>query len=66
MKANQLTACAAAATAVILPGISQAAIDLTGATAAITDGETAVATIGLAVLVMVIGMRVWKRLRGVA
>lgn len=45
---------------------SHAAIDLTAATAAITDGDTAIATLGLLVLSTVIGIRVWKRLRGVA
>lgn len=52
--------------ALVLASSAHAAIDLTGATTAITDGEAAVATLGLAVLVMVIGIRVWKRLRGVA
>lgn len=41
-------------------------MDLTGALTAITDGTAAVATIGLAVLVFTIGMRMWKRIRGVA
>lgn len=40
--------------------------DVSAATAAITDGGTAVATIGVAALVMVVGIKVWKRLRGAA
>lgn len=45
---------------------SMAAIDLTGATAAFTDGETAIAAIGVLALGMAVGIKVWKRLRGVA
>ncbi len=43
-----------------------AAIDTTAALAAFTDGETAVAAIAAAALIMVIGIKVWKRLRGAA
>jgi len=45
---------------------AHAAMDLTGATDAITDGSTAVATLGLAILIFYIGLRMWKRIRGAA
>ena len=43
-----------------------AVMDITGADTAITDGSTAVATLGLAVLIFYIGLRMWKRIRGAA
>ena len=45
---------------------AHAAMDITGADVAITDGSTAVATLGLAVLIFYIGLRMWKRIRGAA
>lgn len=41
-------------------------MDVTAAIAAITDGGTAAAAIGVAGLIMVIGIKVWKRIRGAA
>lgn len=41
-------------------------MDVTTALAAFTDGGTAAASIGLAALVLVIGIKVWKRLRSAA
>lgn len=41
-------------------------MDLSDVTDAITAGSTAIATIGAAVLVMVVGLKVWKRLRSAA
>lgn len=41
-------------------------MDVTAAVTAITDGGTAAALIGGAALVMVIGIKVWKRIRGAA
>lgn len=40
--------------------------DVSTAVQAFTEGGAAVATIGLAALVMTIGIRVWRRLRGAA
>ena len=40
-----------------------AAIDVTGATAAVTDVATAGATLGLAVLVMLIGLKAYHWIR---
>lgn len=39
--------------------------DMSAVVAALGDGGTAIATVGAAVLVFFIGMKVWKRLRGV-
>ncbi len=39
-------------------------MDMTAVLAAFTEGNTAVATIGAAALIMVVGIKVWKRLRG--
>jgi Inovirus Coat protein B len=55
--------------AVLASGAAVAAgptYDVTTATAAITAGGTAIATLGVAALVLVIGLKVWKRLRGAA
>jgi hypothetical protein len=41
-------------------------MDVTAAVAAISDGGTAVAAIGAASLILVVGIKVWKRLRGAA
>lgn len=40
--------------------------DVTDATDAITAGGTAIAALGVAALVMIVGLKVWKRLRGAA
>lgn len=45
-------------------GLSQAAVDVTAVTAAIGDAGTAAATVGAAVLVMVVGIKVYKWIRG--
>lgn len=39
-------------------------MDITAVTAAFTDGGVAVAAIGSLALVMTVGIKVWKRLRG--
>lgn len=41
-------------------------MDVSAAVAAITDGGAAAALIGGAGLIMVIGIKVWKRIRGAA
>lgn len=41
-------------------------MDVSSALTAFTEGGTAAATIGLAALVMVIGIKVFKRIRGAA
>lgn len=43
---------------------SQAAIDVAPITTAIGDAGTAAATVGAAVLVMVVGIKVYKWIRG--
>lgn len=48
----------------IAAGLSQAAIDVTSVTSAIGDAGTAAATVGAAVLVMVVGIKVYKWIRG--
>jgi hypothetical protein len=45
-------------------GLSQAAVDVTSVTTAIADAGTAAATVGAAVLVMVVGIKVYKWIRG--
>lgn len=45
-------------------GASQAAIDVTAVTGAIGDAGTAAATVGAAVLVMIVGIKVYKWIRG--
>lgn len=40
--------------------------DVTDALAAITAGNTAAASIGVAALALVIGIKVWVRIRGAA
>jgi len=54
----------AAASGVLVAGASQAAVDVTGVTSAIGDAGTAAATVGAAVLVMVVGIKVYKWIRG--
>jgi hypothetical protein len=39
---------------------------VTDAVTAIEAGEAAIATIALAALILVVGLKVWKRLRGAA
>lgn len=41
-------------------------MDVTTAVTAFTDGNVAVATIGLASLVLAIGIKVWQRIKGAA
>jgi len=41
-------------------------MDTTAVVAAITDGGTAVASIGAASLILVVGIKVWQRIRGAA
>lgn len=41
-------------------------MEIEGAITAITAGGTAVAAIGVASLVVVVGMKMWKKLRGAA
>lgn len=41
-------------------------MDVTSAMTAFTDGGAAVATIGLAALVLVVGIKVWQRIRSAA
>lgn len=47
-------------------GSSHAALDVTAATTAITEAGAAVAVIGAAVFLVVIGMKVWKWMKGAA
>ena len=47
-----------------IAGASQAAVDVTSVTTAIADAGTAAATVGAAVLVMVVGIKVYKWIRG--
>lgn len=48
----------------VLAGLSQAAVDTTGITSAISDAGAAAATVGAAVLVMIVGIKVYKWVRG--
>jgi len=48
----------------LVAGLSQAAVDVTSVTSAISDAGTAAATVGAAVLVMVVGIKVYKWIRG--
>lgn len=48
----------------LVAGLSQAAVDVTSVTTAISDAGTAAATVGAAVLVMVVGIKVYKWIRG--
>lgn len=50
--------------AALVAGLSQAAVDVTSVTTAIADAGTAAATVGAAVLVMVVGIKVYKWIRG--
>lgn len=50
--------------ATLAAGLSQAAVDVTSVTTAIGDAGTAAATVGAAVLVMVVGIKVYKWIRG--
>jgi hypothetical protein len=45
-------------------GASQAAVDTTAITTAIGDAGTAAAVVGAAVLVMIVGIKVYKWIRG--
>lgn len=47
-----------------LAGLSQAAVDTAGITSAIGDAGTAAAAVGAAVLVMIVGIKVYKWVRG--
>ncbi len=47
-------------------GATAPTYDVSDATDAITGGNTAIAALGVAALVMVVGLKVWKRLRGAA
>jgi hypothetical protein len=40
--------------------------DVSSATSAISSGGVAIAALGVAALVLIIGLKVWKRLRGAA
>lgn len=48
----------------LVPFAASAAIDVTAVTAATTDAGTAVATIGAAVLVVYVGIKAYKWIRG--
>lgn len=50
--------------ATAVAGLSQAAIDVAPITSAIGDAGAAAATVGAAVLVMVVGIKVYKWIRG--
>lgn len=59
----------ALAAVAVVPGLALATgptYDTTDAVAAITAGNVAIAALGVAALVMVVGLKVWKRLRGAA
>lgn len=47
----------------LVPGLANAALVTTDITAAITDAATAIGVIGLAVVVMIVGAKVFKWLR---
>jgi len=59
---NKLAAVAGLAGAT-LAGSSMAAIDVTSVTTALTDAGTAVATVGAAVLVVIVGVAAYKYIR---
>lgn len=58
------TRIALASGALIASGVASAAIDTTEITASITDAGVAIATVGAAVLVMYVGGKVYKWIRG--
>lgn len=45
-------------------GLSQAAVDVTAVTTAVADAGTAAGLVGAAVLVMIVGIKVYKWVRG--
>ena len=49
--------------ALAFAGASSAAIDVTSVTTALTDAGTAVATVGAAVLVVIVGVAAYKYIR---
>jgi len=61
---NQAVKYVAGAALAIVAGASQAAVDVTSITASIGDAGTAAATVGAAVLVMTVGIKVFKWIRG--
>lgn len=61
---NSLLKFAAGVGSAAVAGVSQAAVDVTAITGAISDAGTAAATVGAAVLVMVVGIKVYKWIRG--
>lgn len=54
---------AAGLSALAFAGSSMAAIDVTSVTTALTDAGTAVATVGAAVLVVIVGVAAYKYIR---
>lgn len=61
---NQIKKYGFGASLAAVAGASQAAIDVTSVTTAIGDAGTAAATVGAAVLVMIVGIKVYKWIRG--
>jgi len=67
---NQLLKYGAVVAGVVLSGVAAAtpapAYDVSDATTAIGGGNSSIAELGVAALVMIVGIKVWKRLRGAA
>ena len=53
-----------AASALAVAGLSHAAVDTTGVVSAIGEAGVAAAAVGAAVLVMIVGIKVYKWVRG--
>lgn len=60
---SKSAAAAAGLSALAFAGSSFAAIDVTSVTTALTDAGTAVATVGAAVLVVIVGVAAYKYIR---
>lgn len=54
-----------AASVLVMAGAANAAIDVTGAVTKIEEAGTAVATVGLATFLVVVGIKVWGWLKRV-
>jgi len=63
MKARNIYKKFFAGSLVAVAGASQAAIDVASVTTAIGDAGTAAGTVGAAVLVMIVGIKVYKWIR---
>lgn len=64
MKLNNKIALALTGALAVAAGSANAAVDVSGVVTAITDANPAVVAIGTAVLVLIVGIKVYKYIRG--